>query len=92
MTNPFLTSSTKALRTLDIAQARRLRLKTKADRRLGVAQGRHTTELEQAAAVEAAAWHALLAVPGMTITTAAVLASTSETTVNRWTSRARQRS
>jgi len=41
--------------------------------------------------VEAAASHALLAVPGMTITTAAVLTSTSESTVNRWTSRARQR-
>ncbi len=55
------------------------------------AQGRHAAELERAAAVEAAAWHALLAVPGMTITTAAVLTSTSESTVNRWTSRARQR-
>ncbi len=92
MTNPFLTSSTKALRTLVVAQARHSRLKAKADRRLEVAQGRHAAELERAAAVEAAAWHALLAVPGMTITTAAVLASTSETTVNRWTSRARQRS
>ena len=91
MTNPFLTSSTQALRALDRAQARHARLKAKADRRLEVAQGRHAAELERAAAVEAAAWHALLAVPGMTITTAAVLTSTSESTVNRWTSRARQR-
>ena len=90
MTNPFLTSSTQALRALDRAQARHGRLKAKADRRLEVAQGRHAAELERAAAVEAVAWHALLAVPGMTITTAAVLTSASESTVNRWTSRARQ--
>ena len=92
MTNPFLTSSTQALLALDRAQARHARLKAKADRRLEAAQSRHAAELERAAAVEAAAWHALLAVPGMTITTAAVLTSTSESTVNRWTSRARQRS
>ncbi|MGB2790413.1 MAG: hypothetical protein WBC13_13975 [Dokdonella sp.] len=91
MTNPFLTSSTHALRALDRAQVRHARLKAKADRRLEVAQARHAAELDRAAAVEAAAWHALLAVPGMTITTAAVLTSTSESTVNRWTSRARQR-
>jgi hypothetical protein len=91
MTNPFLASSTQALRALDRAQARHAGLKAKSDRRLEVAQGRHAAELERAAAVEAAAWHALLAVPGMTITTAAVLTSTSESTVNRWTSRARQR-
>lgn len=79
------------LRRLDRAQARHARLKAKADRRLEAAQGRHAAELDRAAAVEAAAWHALLAVPGMTITAAAVLTSTSESTVNRWTSRARQR-
>jgi hypothetical protein len=91
MTNPFLTSTTQALRALDVAQARHARLKAKADRRLEAAQARHAAELEGAAAVEAAAWHDLLAVPGMTITTAAALTSTSESTVNRWTSRARQR-
>ena len=90
MTNPFMTASSNALRALTTAQARNARLKAKADRRLEVAQARHEAELDRAAAVEAAAWHELLAVPGMTITTAAVLTSTSESTVNRWTSRARQ--
>lgn len=55
-----------------------------------MAQARHESELERATAVEGAALNDLLAVPGMTITTAAVLTSTSESTVNRWTNRARQ--
>jgi L-asparaginase II len=90
MANTFLRSSTKALRALKVAQARHARLKAKADRRLEIARGQHAEEVEKAAAIEAAAWQALLDVPGMTVTTAAVLASTSESTVNRWASRGRQ--
>lgn len=90
MANTFLSSSSKALRALKAAQARHARLKAKADRRLEVAQAQHAAEVDRAASIEAAAWQALLDVPGMTITTAAVLASTSESTVNRWASRGRQ--
>jgi L-asparaginase II len=92
MANKFLSSSTKALRALKAAQARHARLKAKADRRLEIARAQHADEVEKAASIEAAAWQALLDVPGMTITTAAVLASTSEPTVNRWAIRGRQRS
>jgi hypothetical protein len=90
MTNPFLIDSTRALRALQVAQTRNARLKAKADGRLAVAERRHAADVEAAAAIEASAWQVLLAVPGMTITTAAALCSTSESTVNRWASRGRQ--
>lgn len=90
MANPFLTASTQAMRALQVAQTRHSRLKAKADLRLEIAERRHAADVEAAASVEAAAWQTLLAVPGMTITTAAALCSTSESTVNRWASRGRQ--
>ena len=57
--------------------------------RLKAAQTRYSSDVEAAASVEAAAWRALLAVPGMTVTTAAALCETSDATVHRWLSRSR---
>ncbi|MDI1288696.1 MAG: hypothetical protein PSX37_01935 [bacterium] len=89
MTNSFMVHTANALRALKIAQTRHARLRSRADNRLKAAQSRHTLDVDAAANVEAAAWRALLAVPGMTVTTAAALCETSEATVHRWVSRSR---
>lgn len=89
MSNTFMALTANALRGLKIAQTRHARLRIRADNRLKAAQSRHASDADAAANVEAAAWRALLAVPGMTVTTAAALCETSEATVHRWASRSR---
>ena len=89
MSNAFLMRTAGALHALKIAQGRHARLKVRADSRLKAAQTRQSSDVKAAASVEAAAWQALLAVPGMTVTTAAALCETSDATVHRWVSRSR---
>lgn len=90
--NAFLAASADAATRLQSAQHRHAVLKAKADARLRVAQDRHRREIADAAAVEAAGWKQLLEVPGMTVSTAARIGGTSETTVSRWLSRAKDSS
>lgn len=92
MGNAFLAASADAATRLQSAQHRHAVLKAKADARLRVAQDRHRREIADAAAVEAAGWQHLLEVPGMTVSTAARIGGTSETTVSRWLSRAKDTS
>ncbi len=92
MSNAFMHRAAVALRGLKLAQTRHARLKVRADNRLKAPQARHASDAEGAANVEAAAWRALLAVPGMTVTTAAALCETSDATVHRWVSRGRNNS
>lgn len=87
--NEFLTASTDAAARLQRAQREHASMKARADRRLQAAQDRHRTQLAEAAAVEAAGWLVLLAVPGMTVTTAARIGGASESTVSRWLTRAK---
>lgn len=90
MVNEFLAASADAATRLQVAQARHATLRARADRRLEAAQVRHGTEVADAAAVEAAGWRALLEVPGMTVSTAARIGGTSESTVSRWLARAKE--
>ena len=87
--NEFLTASSDAAARLQRAQREHASMKARADRRLQAAQDRHRTQLAEAAAIEAAGWLVLLAVPGMTVTTAARIGGTSESTVSRWLTRAK---
>ncbi len=89
MSNAFMARAASALRGLKVAQGRHTRLRARADIRLKAAQVRHESEIEAAANVEAVAWQLLLAVPGMTVTTAAALCETSDATVHRWAARGR---
>jgi hypothetical protein len=86
----FLTASSDAAKTLTAAQARRQRLVAAADARLQAAKARHQDELDAALGIEAAAWAGLLAVPGMSVPTAARITGTSASSVTRWAARARQ--
>lgn len=87
MKSSFFPQAKIAVRKVHAAQARNQRLKARADHRLEVATGLHAQQIETAEQVEAAAWAALLAVPGVTVSTAAVMLQVSETTVTRWASR-----
>jgi len=92
MASAFMMRTSGALHALKIAQGRHARLRARADSRLKAAQTRHASDVEAAAGVEAVAWRALLAVPGMTVTTAAALCETSDGSVHRWISRSRSTS
>jgi hypothetical protein len=87
MKSSFFPQAKVAVSKVHAAQARNQRLKARADRRLEVAIGLHAQQVETAEQVEAAAWGALLAVPGVTVSTAAVMLQVSETTVSRWAGR-----
>lgn len=84
MRNTFMGSAREALVSLLAAQAKHERLKARADRRLEAAKAVHAAEIVRAARLEADAWHALLAVPGVTTATAAALLEVSEATVVKW--------
>jgi hypothetical protein len=87
--NAFLEASADAATQLQTAQRKHASLRAKADARLRTAQDRHRIEVADAALVEAAAWRLLLEVPGMTVSTAARIGGTSESTVSRWLARAK---
>lgn len=86
MGNDFLTASTLAAKDLTVAQCKRAALETKAAARLATAQERFDLEMAEARAIEAAAWKQLMAVPGMTASTAAQIGGTSAIKVSRWIS------
>lgn len=90
MTSDFLTASTDAAKALTVAQARHARLAADADRRLDAAKARHRRDVEAAMAVEATAWAAMLAIPGMSVPTAARITGTSPSAVTRWGARSRE--
>lgn len=86
MGNDFLTASTLAAKDLTAAQGKRAALETKAAARLATAQKRFDLEMAEARAIEAAAWKQLMAVQGMTASTAAQIGGTSAIKVSRWIS------
>lgn len=71
MKNEFMTSTKKAVVQLRNLQQAHTRIKERADTRLRIAQDRHALELSRAEKLEAEGWQQLMAIPGMTITTAA---------------------
>lgn len=87
MKNTFMTTTKSALVDLTAAQARHARLRSRADRRLEAAKARHFQEVMAAAQIEADAWQMLLAIPGVSIATAAAMLQVSESTVSRWVAR-----
>lgn len=89
MGNEFLAASADAATRLQTAQRKHASLKAKADRRLQAAHDRHRIELAEAASVEAAGWRHLLEVPGMTVSTAARIGASSQSTVSRWMARSK---
>lgn len=89
MGNAFLAASADAATRLQAAQRKHASMKAKADDRLQAAMDRHRIDLTEAASVEAAGWRLLLEVPGMTVSTAARIGGTSESTVSRWLTRAK---
>jgi uncharacterized membrane protein YqiK len=86
--NPFITTVKVAVADLHAAQAKHARLQARADARLAVARARHQAETAEAVRVEAEAWRALLAIPGVTASTVAAILQVHETTVTRWVGRA----
>lgn len=92
MSNAFLAASADAATRLQSAQRKHASMKARADHRLRAAQDRHRVEVAEAASVEAAGWRLLLQVPGMTVSTAARIGGTSESTVSRWLTRAKDSS
>jgi hypothetical protein len=83
MKNTFLDDTTRALRELERRQQQRARLDLRAQRAFDQALGQHDRSLAGAAAIEGTAWRGLLAVPGMTVSTAAALCGVSMATVHR---------
>ena len=90
MHSDFLTASAEAAKALTAAQTRHERLAATADARLDAAKARHRADRDAAMAVEAAAWSDLLAIPGMSVPTAARITGASPSVVTRWVTRARQ--
>lgn len=83
MTNTFLDDTAQAMRVLERAQVQRARRQARAQRTFDRASDTYRADVAAAAAVEGAAWRALLGVPGMTVSTAAALSDTSIATIHR---------
>ena len=90
MHSDFLIASAEAAKALTAAQTRHERLAATADARLDAAKARHRGDRDAAMAVEAAAWSDLLAIPGMSVPTAARITGASASAVTRWVARSRQ--
>lgn len=86
MGSEFLVASAKASRGLALARDRHARARHRADDRLAAAQAIHADEVAAAAGIEAEAWRQLMAVPGMTIATAAQIGDVSTRAVHSWLS------
>lgn len=89
MVNDVLNAMKAGALDLEASRRKHASLKAKADARLAEAKRRHRSELETAAAVEAAAWARLAEIPGMTVGTAAAIGGTSEPTASKWIRRGR---
>ena len=89
MVNDVLNAMRAGALDLEASRRRHASLKAKADARLAAAKRRYRSELEMAAAIEAAAWARLAEIPGMTVGTAAAIGGTSEPTASKWIRRGR---
>lgn len=87
MKNEFMIAMREAMYRLDSAQRWHAAHRARLDRKLQAAQERHEAEVGKIEMGEAESWVALLAVPGVTIPTAAALMQVSESTVSRWVAR-----
>ena len=87
MRNEFMIAARQAMYRLRNLQISHARMRERAEGRLRVAQERHALSVGRAEMVEARGWMELLAVPGVTIPTAAALMEVSESTVSRWVAR-----
>lgn len=87
MKNEFMIAMREAMYRLDSAQRWHVAHRARLDRKLQAAQERHAAEVSKLEMGEAESWVALLAVPGVTIPTAAALMQVSESTVSRWVAR-----
>jgi transcriptional regulator of acetoin/glycerol metabolism len=83
MTSTFLSQTKVAMRELERSQQLRARLDDRARSAFDRARDQYRKHQADAPAVEGAAWRALLAVPGMTVSTAAALCDVSVATVHR---------
>lgn len=84
MVSSFLTSARQAARDVQCAKARHELWLTRAEQQLARAKDRHARDVAKAMAIEAGAWRELLAIPGMTVNTAAVLLDVPVGEVSRW--------
>ena len=82
-TKAFFTRTKSAVQALHRAQVQRARHEAAAEERRARAEADFRTAMAKAAAIEARAWHALLAIPGVTAQTAATLSGVSVATVHR---------
>ena len=82
-TRAFFTRTKSAVHALHRAQEQRARHEAAAEERRARAEAEFRTAMAKAAAIEARAWHALLAIPGVTAQTAATLSGVSVATVHR---------
>jgi Homeodomain-like domain len=87
MKNEFMIAMREAMYRLESAQRWHVAHRARLDRKLEAAQARHASEVSRLEMGEAECWAALLAVPGVTIPTAAALMQVSESTVSRWVAR-----
>ena len=87
MKNAFMTSTSRALVELRAAQVKHARMRSRADAKLEAAKARHSAEVTAAAGIEADAWQVLLAIPGVSVATAAALLDVSETSISRRSAR-----
>ena len=85
--SPFFLEAKEALRTYLTTKGRSQRIKARAEQRLELAQAEHAASVAAAEQVEVDAWGALLAVPGMSVPTAAMWLQVDETMVSRWAAR-----
>ena len=84
MVSSFLTSARQAAHDVHNAKVRHELWLARAEERLASARVRHASDVAKAKAIEAGAWRELLAIPGMTDGTAAVLLDVSIGEVSRW--------
>lgn len=89
MTREFFSQAKGAVQSLHRAQDQRARHEAIAQERRDRAETEYRAALSRAAAFEAKAWHALLAIPGVTSQTAAILCGVSVATVHRRVKEAR---
>ena len=84
MDDDYVAGTVTASKELKAAQARHAALAAKADGKLAEAQARHRVEMAAARQHEAQGWAQLMAVPGMTVSTAARIGKISAIKVSRW--------
>jgi hypothetical protein len=84
MASSFLTSARQAAHDVHYAKARHELWLARAEQRLASARVRHARDVAKAKAIEAGAWRELLAIPGMTVDTAAVVLDVPVGEVSRW--------